>query len=123
MKRVLTRIGMLLVSCAMFATVAFAASSTASIGISTSDYSKVSSAVGLGKKASFYASNYSTSTGSMYVEGKACWDGWPYTTEVSTTLKAGQSATLTDSQTKSSSFKIKLSGYNVCNGYGSVTLK
>jgi hypothetical protein len=107
------------ICCILFA-IAASASSTFSSVTKSSSSSVTSSAVGLGTKASYYARCYDSSSASMSVSGQAAWDGWPYTTEVSTTLKAGQKATLSDTQGKSSSFRIKLSGSGT--GVGTVTL-
>lgn len=126
MKKVLSRILVCALCCVVLVSVASAAvlaSNAKTVEMTTADYSVQSDPVGLGTRAYFNARNYGTSTGSMIVHGMACWSGWPYSTEVVKTLTPGTSSgQLQDDQTQASSFKIRLFGYNCCNGNGSVTL-
>lgn len=102
----------------------FASTTYATVTLTNPSYSsssKTSSPVGLGTAAKAYGYSQTNSVGNVTVALLGCWSGYPYTTEASTSLKAGQSVTLTDTQSKSSNFKVKLSGKN-CYATGSITL-
>lgn len=101
--------------------VAYGASTSASVSIKKSDYSKKSSAVGIAKSATYTASNNYTSGQDMTMNAYACWTGWPYTLESSTNVAPEGKYTYVEKQDKNSNFYIELIGYNSCIGSGRVT--
>lgn len=101
----------------------YAASTSATVAIGKSESSKSSSSVGVSTSAKYSATNYASSSKNMTMEAYACWTGWPYTCESSTTIAPSGSYNYTETQSKNSNFYIKLIGYNACSGYGSVSVK
>lgn len=109
--------------CLLFITsTAYAASTSATVAIGKNDYSKSSSSVGVSTRAKYSATSYASSTKNMTMKAYACWTGWPYTCESSTTIAPSGSYSYTETQSRNSNFYIELVGYNACSGYGSVSV-
>lgn len=124
MRKRKSMLAMLVLLCTLFVgSMVYAASTSASVSISKDNYSKSSSSVGVSTSANFSASNYSSSTKHMTMEAYACWTGWPYTCESSTSIAPSGKYNYTEKQSKNSSFYINLIGYYGCNGKGSVSAK
>lgn len=98
---------------------AFAAS--ASVTISKGQSSVTSSAVGLAKKATFTASNYSSSVELMQVYGMASVPGKGFKVVYQRSMEPGDSCKKTVTRLNQSSFKIQIVGSYYCNGKGRVT--
>lgn len=110
--------GFILVS----AVTAFAASNSASLALQVHETKVESSAVGLATKANAEVWNSTKSTGSVTVKIYAAWDGWPYTCEQTNKLSAGAHATFTESQSKTSSFKLRFESGGGVATVGKITI-
>ena len=118
MRKCKSMLAMLVLLCTLFVgSMVYAASTSASVSISKDNYSKSSSSVGVSTSANF------SSTKHMTMEAYACWTGWPYTCESSTSIAPSGKYNYTEKQSKNSSFYINLIGYYGCNGKGSVSAK
>ena len=107
--------------CILFiGTVVYATSTYSTVSISKNDNSKSSNSVGVSKSATFNAHNYASSSACLTMKAYACWTGWPYKCESSTTISPIGDYTYTEQQSKNSSFYIKLIGNKQCIGNGSV---
>lgn len=115
-KKVMRIIYVLCACCAVFV---FTASAQTAFINKPSSATVTSSPVGLAKSATYFASAYNFSPSTVTARCQAAFAGSVYSTEASFTLKAGQSSTRTDTQTKDSSFRLQLTGAG--NGEGYVT--
>lgn len=121
MRKNKSMVTMLIVLCMLFlSSIGYAASTSASVSITKNDYSKSSSSVGVSTSANYSASNYASSASAMTMEAYACWTGWPYTCESSVQIAPSGQYSYKETQSRNSSFYIKLVGYKACNGTGSV---
>lgn len=100
---------------------AFAASS-ASVALQPTEKSAESSPVGLATTAYAEVWNSNRSGTNVTVRIYAAWDGWPYTCEQTNTIAKGGYGSYTESQSKSSSFKLRLESGGLVAAVGKIYL-
>lgn len=109
----------------IFSCTAFAATKSASVTISKTQFERTSKSIGYAKKANYKGNNDKSSVRALNIDGYAAWANWPRSLEHSVRLAKGKACQFTVTQSRISSFQIglrpqgsdKVSG---CKGSGKV---
>ena len=128
MKKFLTKLftGLGILSISIVTVNALSITSSCTLKIGQSSVSTDS--VGVSKSAEAYGKCYSNSERGCNFSIYACWTGWPYTCEYSTTMYVGQDpVNHTETQSNDSNFYVELANRNdfgyQTHAYGQITLE
>ena len=128
MKKFLTKLFTSLCVLSVAIVAVYAVSTTSSCELKPLTRSVSTSAVGVSTKARGYGYCYANSAKPCNFSIYACWTGWPYTCEYSTTMYVGQDpVNHTETQSNDSNFYVELANRNdfgyQTHAYGQITLE